>query len=338
MLNGTLSASRAADCSETSSRVKECVSFFSRPRSQWRPLLYGRMIEATFSLTRPFDLRRSLLFALPKSTRLARLADEECTFAHRTVAGPVTVAVRRGKAQLMAIAEGPGAEQAIESLPSTLGLDDDPSDFAAGDGVLRDLHLHNRGLRLGHTRRVFDAVLPVILGQRVTTDEANASYRRLVAATAEPAPGDRGLFLPPRPERLAAMSYEDLHRFGLERGRAQIVIEVARRARRLEEITDMSRDDAMRRLGAVKGIGPWTTAQVMATAWGDRDAVPTGDFHLPNTVAWVLAHEPRATDERMLELLEPYRPLRRRAYLLIKLSGLHAPRYGPKTPKGSISG
>jgi 3-methyladenine DNA glycosylase/8-oxoguanine DNA glycosylase len=296
------------------------------------------MIETTFSLTRPYDLRRSLRFTLPKSARLARLADDECSFAHGTISGPATVVIRRGERQLTATAEGPGAEQAIATLPLTLGLDDDPSDFAASDGVLRDLHRRNRGLRLGHTRRVFDAVLPVVIGQRVTTDEANASYRRLVAATAEPAPGDRGLFLPPCPERLATMSYEDLHPFGLERGRAEIVIEVARRARRLEEITGMSRDDAMLRLGAVKGIGPWTTAQVMAAAWGDRDAVPTGDFHLPNTVAWVLAHEPRATDERMLELLEPYRPLRRRAYLLIKLSGLHAPRYGPRTPKSSISG
>lgn len=296
------------------------------------------MIETTFTLTRPYDLRRSLRFVLPKSTRLARLGDHECSFAHETVAGAATVVVRRNQDQLLATAVGPGAELAIQALPGTLGLDDDPSDFAAGDGFMGEMHRRHRGLRLGHTGRVFDSVLPVVIGQRVTTDEANASYRRLVAATADPAPGDLGLYLPPRPERLATMSYEDLHPFGLERGRAQIIIELARRARRLEEIIEMSRGDAMRRLGAVKGIGPWTTAQVMATAWGDRDAVPTGDFHLPNIVAWALAHEPRATDERMIELLEPFRPLRRRAYVLIKLSGIHAPRYGPRTPKSSISG
>lgn len=296
------------------------------------------MIETTFTPIGPYDLRRTLLFALPKSTRLARVGDHECSFAHRTTSGAATVVVRRSQDKLLATVVGPGAEQAVESLPETLGLNDDPSVFTAGKGVMGDLHRRHRGLRLGHTGRIFDAVLPVVIGQRVTTDEANASYRRLVVATAEPAPGDHGLFLPPRPERLASMSYEDLHPFGLERRRAQMIIELARRARRLEEIVEMKRDDAMRRLGAIKGVGPWTTALVMATAWGDRDAVPTGDFHLPNTVAWVLANEPRATDERMLELLEPFRPLRRRAYLLIKLSGIHAPRFGPRTPKSSISG
>ena len=51
---------------------------------------------------------------------------------------------------------------------------------------------------------------------------------------------------------------------------------------------------------------------------------------------WALANEPRATDERMMELLEPYRPQRRRAIVLIKLSGIHAPRYGPRSPQSAI--
>ena len=59
---------------------------------------------------------------------------------------------------------------------------------------------------------------------------------------------------------------------------------------------------------------------------------PVGDYHLPNTVAWALAGEDRATDERMLELLEPYRPQRRRLVVSIVQSGAHAPRYGPRTP------
>lgn len=99
----------------------------------------------------------------------------------------------------------------------------------------------------------------------------------------------------------------------------------------------MAKAAATERLEAFPGVGPWTSANVMGVAWGDRDAVPLGDFHLPNTVAWALAGEPRASDERMLELLEPYRPYRRRAVWLIKLSGVRAPRYGPRAPKSIIS-
>jgi len=77
---------------------------------------------------------------------------------------------------------------------------------------------------------------------------------------------------------------------------------------------------------------------VMGVAWGDRDAVPVGDFHLPNTVAWALAGEDRADDDRMLELLQPYRPHRRRVVTMLKRSGASAPKYGAKSPVFDIRG
>jgi 3-methyladenine DNA glycosylase/8-oxoguanine DNA glycosylase len=124
---------------------------------------------------------------------------------------------------------------------------------------------------------------------------------------------------------------------GIEQSRARIVREVAGRASRLEQIMAMGRADACARLEAVKGVGPWTSAQVMGAAWGDRDSIPIGDFHLPHTVAWALAGEPRGSDDRMLDLLEAYRPQRRRALLLIKMAGIRAPRYGPRSPKSVIT-
>ena len=237
---------------------------------------------------------------------------------------------------LVAESVGPGAELALELVPRIVGLDDDPTLFSAGEGPLRDLHLRHIGLRLGSTGRVFDALLPTILGQRVTTEEAMRSYQSLTNAFGRPAPGELGLRLAPQAAALAGLSYEDLHVFGIERSRAQLVIEVARRAARLEEIVVMDNDDALRRLRAIRGIGPWTTGMVMGAAWGDRDALPLGDFHIPNSVSWLLAGEPRGSDHRMEELLEPYRPFRRRAMILIKLSGVHAPRYGPRSPKSTI--
>ena len=115
-----------------------------------------------------------------------------------------------------------------------------------------------------------------------------------------------------------------------------ILREVARRAKRIEEISAMDRAAAYERLYAIRGIGPWTAGHVMGVAWGDRDAVPVGDFHLPNSVSWLLAGEPRADDDRMLELLEPYRPHRRRVVVLIKRGHVGAPKYGPKSPVQDI--
>jgi 3-methyladenine DNA glycosylase/8-oxoguanine DNA glycosylase len=81
---------------------------------------------------------------------------------------------------------------------------------------------------------------------------------------------------------------------------------------------------------ALPGIGAWTAAQVVQVALGDADSVVIGDYNLPNLVAWNLAGEPRGSDDRMLELLEPYRGHRARVVRLIKAGGETPPRYGPR--------
>jgi 3-methyladenine DNA glycosylase/8-oxoguanine DNA glycosylase len=91
-------------------------------------------------------------------------------------------------------------------------------------------------------------------------------------------------------------------------------------------------------LRAFPGIGPWTAAEVGMRAFGDPDAVSVGDFHIPNMVAWALAGEPRGTDERMLELLEPYRGQRGRVIRLLELAMFEAPRYGPRLAPRRIDG
>ena len=95
---------------------------------------------------------------------------------------------------------------------------------------------------------------------------------------------------------------------------------------------------AYARLRAIPGIGPWTAAEVGVRALGDVDAVSVGDFHLPNLVAFALAGEPRGTDARMLELLEPYRGQRALVVRWLELSGIAAPRYGPRLALRRIEG
>ena len=119
---------------------------------------------------------------------------------------------------------------------------------------------------------------------------------------------------------------------------------VAREAPRLQRLAagaagpGGSPGPAYAALRAIPGIGPWTAAEVGARAFGDPDAVSVGDFHLPSLVAWALAGEARATDERMLELLEPYRGQRGRVIRLLEASGLRAPRYGPRLAPRRIDG
>ena len=273
----------------------------------------------------PIDLRRTLA-----AIGIRDWKDGAAWWTVTTAAGPATVAIESGNGVVEATAWGNGADEALGRVPRLLGFDDDPAAFDAGE--LREVHLRSLGLRLGSTGAVFPVLARAILAQVVTNVEARSSHRSLVRALGTAAPGPRDdLLVPPTAESVAALRYEDLHPLGIERKRADTLLESARRAKRLDEIMAMDRDAAYRRLTAVQGIGPWTAAIVMGEAWGDRDAVLVGDYNLPSAVTWALRGQRKGTDDEMLELLEPFRPNRRRALLLIKQSGPKPPRHGPKT-------
>ena len=217
-----------------------------------------------------------------------------------------------------------------------LGADDDPAAFEPPPGLLRELQRRNPGLRFGRSDAVFESLLPAIAEQKVTGFEARRAYRGLIRVYGEPAPGPGRLRLAPAPERLAALPYYAFHPFGLEQRRAEIMRRAAARAPWLEAAGKLGPDAALARLRSVPGIGPWTAAETVRTAFGDPDAISIGDYHLPNLVCWALAGEPRGDDARMLELLEPFRGQRARAARLLETSGIGAPRYGPRMTPGNI--
>ena len=291
------------------------------------------MTHLRIRLDGPLDLTRTLAplrrgFGDPT----IRLAGQRAWRATRTADGPATVALVVSGGELLAEAWGPGTERALEGVSALVGLLDDRAGFAPRHRIVADLDRRLRGLRLGRSGAVIEALVPAILEQKVTGEEARTAFRGLVRVLGEVAPGPAalGLRLPPAPERLASMPYHDYHPFGVERRRAELIRRVAGRAAWFEAIVEFPIEEGHRRLTALPGLGPWTAAEVAARALGDRDAVSVGDFHIPNLVAWALAGEPRGTDARMLELLEPYRPHRGRVIRLLEAGGVRSPRYGPR--------
>lgn len=261
-------------------------------------------------------------------------ADGTVLRATRTPAGPATLLIEPAASGLRASGWGPGAAAALDALGALVGLEDDPTALVPRDRLIAELARRFAGVRIGRTDAVIESLVPAVLEQKVTGDEAHRAFRRLVRWCGEPAPGPGGLFVPPTSAVLAALPYHGFHPFGVERRRAETVRRVAREAARLEGTATLARagrlDDAYAVLRSIPGIGAWTAAEVGLRAFGDPDAVSVGDFHTPNLVAWALAGEPRGTDERMLELLEPYRGQRGRVVRLLELSGIEAPRYGPR--------
>ncbi|WP_067130353.1 DNA-3-methyladenine glycosylase family protein [Microtetraspora malaysiensis] len=264
----------------------------------------------------------------------------------RTPDGPGTLRVTASAGEVLGQAWGPGAEWLLDTLPSLLGADDDVAAFAdvlaraASSGAARtaayvtELAARNPGLRVGRSLRVFEALVPAVLEQKVVGMEAWRAWRWLMRRYGEAAPGPapEGMVVIPPPEVWRRIPSWDWHRAGAEAVRARTIVNAARYAARLEATATAPSGgcaEADRLLRALPGIGVWTSAEVRQRAHGDPDAPSVGDFHLAGHVGYALTGQ-KVDDAAMLELLEPFRGQRHRVAWLIALGAPRPPARGPR--------
>jgi 3-methyladenine DNA glycosylase/8-oxoguanine DNA glycosylase len=251
----------------------------------------------------------------------------------RTPDGAARLVLRPVDPEIEATAWGPGAAWALDHADDIAGCNDRDDGFAPvgpdGDRRVADWWLRFRDARLPRTGLVAQAVLAMIPGQRVRTEDAARSYQAMVRAWGEPAPGpeEPRVWVPPAAADVAAQPYYAFHPFGIERRRAEIMRRVAASASRLDALAAPGVDpaEARHRLQVLPGVGAWTANSAAMFALGDADAVPVGDLHFKRMVCWALAHDPDGTDDKMLELLAPYIPHRARVLRLIMLAGVNRP-------------
>lgn len=229
-----------------------------------------------------------------------------------TEQGPAAVSVEQRSDRLVGQIHGPFP---AEHLADILGLTDQPP----------PLDLPWPPVRLGCWPFVHEVVYRRILEQRVAYTDAARSHRKLLERFGEEAPLGLKVLSPQRLRRLTA---GELGWAEVDPRRGRALCEVGLVWARLDRLRDPV---ALRRaVNSLPGCGPWTAEWTAGLALADADAVPTGDFGLPNLVAWNLAREPRADDHRMLELLEPYRGQRFRVLRMLMSAGADAPRFGPR--------
>ncbi|MDQ3876919.1 MAG: DNA-3-methyladenine glycosylase 2 family protein [Actinomycetota bacterium] len=296
------------------------------------------MASRIIELSRPLDLSLTLrgLAHGRRDPSMRFDGRNDVWRAVRTPDGPATEHIVVVSDRVEIEAWGPGADRLLGMAPDLLGEHDDPGSFSPQHPRLRELHRRSPGLRIGRSCGVVEVMIRTILEQKIPGASARESFRKLVYRFGEKAPGPRGLWLQPDPAAMARLPYYELHPLGIERKRAIVLKQVCTSASRLERLIHADISEAKRALESIPGIGPWTVAITSGLALGDTDAVEVGDYHLAHNVAWVLAGEPRATDERMLELLEPYRGQRTRAIRLIEARGPRAPRFGPRLSLAAI--
>ncbi|MFJ4826112.1 DNA-3-methyladenine glycosylase family protein [Streptomyces bacillaris] len=290
----------------------------------------------------PLDLRLVLgpLRRGPADPTFRMTPDGAFWRATRTPEGPGTLRVAARGDRVGAEAWGPGAEWLLAGLPALLGADDDPDAFTPHHHLLAVTGRRRPGLRLLRTGLVMESLIPSVLEQKVTTDEAYRAWRLLVRRYGTPAPGPTttlGLHVMPDARTWAMIPSWEWHKAGVDTKRSSTILRAVRVAPRLEEASSMPFPEAKARLELIPGIGPWTSAETLQRSNGAPDAVTVGDYHLPAIVGHALADNRHATDEEMLNLLTPYEGQRHRATRLILLSGRIPERRGPRMTPGNIA-
>ncbi|UCZ88983.1 DNA-3-methyladenine glycosylase family protein [Gordonia sp. WA4-43] len=241
--------------------------------------------------------------------------------AAHTPDGPGTLTVRSDGTTITGRAWGTGAEWLLEQMPDFLGARDDPDALIPRDPVVRELVRRTEGLRLGRTDRVWEALVPAILEQKVVGAEAFRAWRYLVRRYGSPAPGPvpETMRVPPPKQDWARIPSWEWHRSGIEPVRMRTI--------RGATALDVERHTA--KLTVLRGVGTWTEAETLSRALGDPDVVNVGDYHIPKLVGLTLIGE-AVDDAGMLELLEPYAGQRQRIIRMVSRGGVRPERRGPR--------
>ena len=256
-------------------------------------------------------------------------------FAWRTPVGPVTLrleATASVVSEVTATAWGSGAMWMLERVPDLLGERDDPTGFEAHHPQVADAWRAFGGWRVPRSGLVVQALVPSVIEQKVTGQEAFSGYRRLVRRFGEPAPGPgeaMRLAVPPDPAGWARIPSWEWLAAGVDPQRSRTVVRAVRHAGRLEECAGLAPADARARLQALPGVGRWTWAEVAQRALGLPDEVSFGDYHVAKNIGWALTGTP-VDDDGLAVLLEPYAGHRYRVQRLLELTGAMRPRRGPR--------
>jgi len=180
------------------------------------------------------------------------------------------------------------------------------------DAGLAPLIDRRPGLRAPGAWDGFELAVRAILGQQVTIAAARRLATRLTAAAGARATadltGDAGLtHFFPTPAQVAAADLTDL---GMPRARIHALQNLARQAAADPSLLEPSGsiDEAVTRLRALPGFGPWTAQYWTLRALRDGDAFPSGDAALLRCTAIRGGH--RLSPEALLARAEAWRPWR----------------------------
>lgn len=206
------------------------------------------------------------------------------------------------------------------ALERLLGMKRDLAPFyrlAAGDERLRPMAARFRGMKPPRYATLFESLVIGICSQQVSLTVGVLLLNRLIAAYgAALGEGTRAVHAFPAPQALAGTLPDALRPLGFSRQKARAIVEVAgvlagsdREALTQEALEPLPDEEAIERLCALRGVGPWTAQYVLLRGLGRIHLFPGDDAGARNGLkAWLELESPpdAAATRRLLEPWHPY--------------------------------
>ncbi len=149
----------------------------------------------------------------------------------------------------------------------------------------------------------FASLVSIVVSQQVSRASADAIMGRLAA-----------LVVPLDAAGILAGGEDALRSAGLSRPKQKTVLALAATVARgeidLDHMTRIGADEAMARLTALHGIGPWTAEVYLLFCAGHPDIFPAHDVALQSAVGHALGIEPRPSAKALYGLAESWAPWR----------------------------
>jgi DNA-3-methyladenine glycosylase II len=158
----------------------------------------------------------------------------------------------------------------------------------------------------------YGALLRAIVGQQLSTKAARTIYLRVCDLFGGSTPS---------PEQLLEASEEDLRGCGLSGRKVEYVRDLAVHVLdgelELDRLGDLSDEEAIEELVAVRGLGQWTAEMFLLFHLERPDVLSGGDLGIRKAIQIEYGLKEMPTPQRVLEIGEPWRPYRSLASLYL---------------------
>jgi DNA-3-methyladenine glycosylase II len=187
--------------------------------------------------------------------------------------------------------------------------------MAMNNSALEPLVLGLRGLHVPHTASVYEALVLAILGQQISSHVARM-VRTLLIQTYGPSVEASGVtyYTFPRPEAIVAAGVDGLRGIKLSARKAEYIVDISARVVSgeldLEGLQHQPKEEVVRTLLSIRGVGLWTAEWLLIRALGRADGFPYGDLALQRLLGFLVNGGPSLSPEAAQEYSRRWSPCR----------------------------